>query len=84
MPSVPRCRSPPAFGELTEHSRAGEVLHAHLVEQVDALLAWDGPARRDEPDGVHKMRVATRRLRSALGTFRTLVDRTSPIRCATS
>ena len=37
---------------------------------------------RDEPDGVHRMRVATRRLRSALGTFRKLVDRsvTDPLR----
>jgi len=74
--------NPPAFGQLTEHSRAGDVLHAHLAAQADALLGWDGPARRDEPDGVHKMRVATRRLRSALGTFRRLVDRdvTDPLR----
>src|SRR5664279_2234120 len=74
--------SPPAFGQLTEHSRAGDVLHAHLAAQADALLGWDGPACRDEPDGVHKMRVATRRLRSALGTFRRLVDRdvTDPLR----
>lgn len=39
-------------------------------------------ARHDEPDGVHKMRVATRRLRSALATFRPLLDRgvTDPLR----
>lgn len=62
--------------------RAGDVLHAHLVEQIDALLARDPQARRDEPDGVHKMRVATRRLRSALATYRPLLDRTitDPIR----
>ena len=74
--------NPPAFGQLTEHSRAGDVLHAHLAAQADTLLGWDGPACRDEPDGVHKMRVATRRLRSALGTFRRLVDRdvTDPLR----
>ncbi|TKV59202.1 CYTH and CHAD domain-containing protein [Nakamurella flava] len=62
--------------------RAGDVLHAHLIEQIDALLARDPEARRDEPDGVHKMRVATRRLRSALATYRPLLDRevTDPIR----
>ncbi len=74
--------SAPTFGQLTERSRAGDVLHAHLAAQADALLGWDGPARHDEPDGVHKMRVATRRIRSALGTFRRLVDRevTDPLR----
>lgn len=62
--------------------RAGDVLHAHLVEQIDALITRDPQARRDEPDGVHKMRVATRRLRSALATYRPLLDRTltDPIR----
>lgn len=66
----------------TAGGRAGDVLHAHLIEQIDALLARDPQARRDEPDGVHKMRVATRRLRSALATYRPLLDRTvtDPIR----
>jgi CHAD domain-containing protein len=66
----------PAFDRLTAHSRAGDVLQAHLIEQVDAMLARDWQARHDAPDGVHKMRVATRRLRSALATFRPLLDRT--------
>ena len=42
-PSVPRSPSPPAFDRLTGRSRAGEVLHAHLVEQVDALLDLGRP-----------------------------------------
>ncbi|RJK96289.1 CYTH and CHAD domain-containing protein [Vallicoccus soli] len=60
---------------------AGDVLTAHLREQVDALLAQDVRVRRDQPDAVHKMRVATRRLRSALRTFRPLLDeeRTRPL-----
>ena len=33
---------------------------------------WPG---HDGPDAVHKMRVATRRLRSALASFRPLLDR---------
>jgi CHAD domain-containing protein len=67
---------------LSPASRAGDVVHLHLVEQVDAMINRDWQARHDEPDGVHKMRVATRRLRSALATFRPLFDRqvTDPIR----
>jgi CHAD domain-containing protein len=67
---------------LSPASRAGDVVHAHLVEQVEAMINRDWQARHDEPDGVHKMRVATRRLRSALATFRPLFDRsvTDPIR----
>ncbi|CAN5233420.1 CYTH and CHAD domain-containing protein [soil metagenome] len=66
----------------TSRSSAGEVLTAHLVEQVDALAAWDPGARQDAPDALHKMRVATRRLRSALATYRPLLDRdvTEPLR----
>jgi CHAD domain-containing protein len=59
---------------LTQKSPAGEVLLAHLREQVDQVHAQDLPVRLDAPDAVHKMRVATRRLRSALRTFGPLVD----------
>jgi CHAD domain-containing protein len=72
----------PGAEGLSPASRAGEVVHAHLLEQVDAMINRDWQARHDLPDGVHKMRVATRRLRSALATFRPLFDRqvTDPIR----
>ncbi|MGI8535932.1 MAG: CHAD domain-containing protein [Mycobacteriales bacterium] len=61
---------------------SGQVVQAHLRAQVDELVARDPQVRRDLPDAVHKMRVATRRLRSALRTFRPLLDRTTadPIR----
>jgi len=61
---------------------AGGVLQAHLREQVEELIARDPQVRRDLPDALHKMRVATRRLRSALSTFRPLLDRarTEPMR----
>ena len=55
-------------------SAAGEVLLAHLRAQVDQVHDQDLPVRLDAPDAVHKMRVATRRLRSALRTFGPLVD----------
>ncbi|HEU0103904.1 MAG TPA: CYTH and CHAD domain-containing protein [Mycobacteriales bacterium] len=54
---------------------AGGVVVAHLREQVEELLARDPQVRRDQPDALHKMRVATRRLRSALQSFRPLLDR---------
>ena len=49
---------------------AGDVVLAYLGEQAAALKAQDPQVRRDEPDAVHQMRVASRRLRSALQTFR--------------
>jgi CHAD domain-containing protein len=60
----------------------GDALLAHVREQVAELLARDRGARVDEPDAVHKMRVAARRLRSALATYRPILDRTrtDPVR----
>ena len=61
---------------------AGRVVVAHLAEQVELLLVHDPAARRDLPDAVHALRVTARRLRSALATFRPLLDRerTDPLR----
>lgn len=61
---------------------AGAVIHPYLAEQVTELINRDPQVRRDEPEGIHKMRVATRRLRSALSTFGPLFDReiTDPVR----
>ena len=39
-------------------------------EQRDAIVGLDPQARRGEPRAVHQMRVATRRLRSTLKTYR--------------
>jgi CHAD domain-containing protein len=55
---------------LTPGSPAGQVVLAYLHEQTRALEALDPMVRRDEPDAVHQMRVATRRLRSTLRTYR--------------
>jgi CHAD domain-containing protein len=55
-------------------SPAGEVLLVHISEQVQQVRTQDLPVRLDAPDAVHKMRVATRRLRSALTTFKPLFD----------
>ncbi|MFI2612735.1 CHAD domain-containing protein [Kitasatospora sp. NPDC018619] len=50
----------------------GQVLLARVEEQAAALAGLDDAVRADEPDAVHRMRVACRRLRSALRTFRRL------------
>lgn len=60
---------------LRRSSPASVVVAAYLRTHADALLALDPMVRRDEPDSVHQMRVATRRLRSTLRTFGQVVSR---------
>jgi uncharacterized Ntn-hydrolase superfamily protein/CHAD domain-containing protein len=59
---------------LTVTSPSGAVLLAHIRQQVAQVQAQDLPVRLDAPDSVHKLRVATRRLRSSLTTFKRLFD----------
>lgn len=72
----------PAVGAMTRSGPALRVVQARLVEQLRELERRDPLARADVADGVHDMRVAVRRLRSALATFRPLLDRevTEPLR----
>jgi CHAD domain-containing protein len=72
----PRTSSSPPTGS------AGAILLAHLTAQVRRLESNDPLVRADAPDAVHQMRVASRRLRSTLTTFRPLFDRalTEPLR----
>ena len=65
----------PGVPALTERSPAGEVVLAYVRQQVLAILRCDPLVRRDEPDAVHQMRVATRRARSALQAFGQIVGR---------
>ncbi|MFD7628205.1 CHAD domain-containing protein [Streptomyces sp. NPDC059851] len=60
---------------------AGAYVLAYLREQRDALVAQDPAVRRNLPDSVHQMRVASRRMRSAFKTYRKILDReaTDPI-----
>ncbi|UGQ12975.1 CYTH and CHAD domain-containing protein [Yinghuangia sp. ASG 101] len=53
---------------------AGAVVHARLAEQVAALVAADPRVRLDDDEAVHDMRVATRRLRSLLRSYRPLFE----------
>ncbi len=54
---------------------AGEVIRNALAASVARLVAHDPGVRLgDDPEDVHQARVATRRLRSDLRTFRDLLD----------
>jgi CHAD domain-containing protein len=57
----------------TASSAAGEVVLAYLRTHTEKLKALDPMVRQDEPDAVHQMRVAARRLRSTLRSFRQIL-----------
>jgi CHAD domain-containing protein len=59
-----------------------QLVHHRLTTQLEELRRRDPLAREDLPEGVHTMRVAVRRLRSALATCRPFLDRsvTDPLR----
>jgi CHAD domain-containing protein len=60
---------------LHEGATAGEVVRAAIANSVALMLRHDPVVRLGgDPEGVHQMRVATRRLRSHLRTFRTLLE----------
>jgi CHAD domain-containing protein len=54
-------------------SSAGEVVMAYLRTQAAALTALEAQVRAGEPDSVHQMRVATRRLRAVLRSFHKVI-----------
>ncbi|WP_327226603.1 CYTH and CHAD domain-containing protein [Streptomyces platensis] len=60
---------------------AGDVVLRYVREQVRVIIELDPAVRRDLPDAVHRMRVATRRLRSAFRSYTKVLDRaaTQPI-----
>ncbi|MEU9668870.1 CYTH and CHAD domain-containing protein [Streptomyces bobili] len=56
---------------------AGDHVLAYLRAQRDAIVQLDPAVRRDLPDSVHRMRVATRRTRSAFRSYAKVLDRTA-------
>ncbi|APU13447.1 MULTISPECIES: CHAD domain-containing protein [Actinoalloteichus] len=60
---------------LGKKSPAGDVVLDYLRRQEAALLENEQAFHRGEPDAVHRMRVATRRMRSAFQSFGAVVDR---------
>ncbi|MFF5185185.1 CHAD domain-containing protein [Streptomyces sp. NPDC000345] len=71
----------PGEGGPAEPVTAGDHILAYLRAQRDAIVEQDPAVRQDAEESVHDMRVATRRLRSTLRSFRTVLDRevTDPI-----
>ncbi len=58
---------------LSPTSRASDVVLGYLADQAGALKSLDPMVRRDEPDALHQLRVAARRLRSTFQTFGALI-----------
>jgi len=54
---------------------AARTVQAALAAGLIRLIANDPPTRLGDVEGLHQMRVATRRLRSDLRTFRPIIDR---------
>jgi CHAD domain-containing protein len=65
-----------AAADLGVDAAAGDVVRRAITLSVIRLILHDPVVRIDvDPEGVHQARVATRRLRSDLRTFRPLLDR---------
>jgi CHAD domain-containing protein len=59
---------------MTATPNAATGVHTYLALQVETLHRYREPVIRAEPDAVHRMRVATRRLRSLLSTYSGLYE----------
>ena len=73
----PRAAGPPEVAppEITSQSSAADLVRHAIASSVAALLRHDPGVRLgDDPEDIHRARVATRRLRSQLRTFRGLVQ----------
>jgi len=73
----PRAASPPdvQVPEVAEDASVIQVVRLELATSVVRLFHHDPGVRRgDDPEDVHQARVATRRLRSALRTFRDVLE----------
>jgi CHAD domain-containing protein len=74
----PRAQEPPDLvppADLSDDAEVPEILQAAFASSVARIVAYDPAVRLgDDPEDIHKMRVATRRLRSDLRTFRNALD----------
>jgi CHAD domain-containing protein len=73
--SRPAANGPGGQQHAVQPASAGDVVLAYLREHAARLKSLDPLVRADEPDAVHQMRVTTRRLRSTLQSFGTVIPR---------
>jgi len=66
---------PPPPMPVDARDPVSDLVAATLRSYTRTLMGYDVAVRRGLDDAVHQMRVATRRLRSALRSFETLVDK---------
>jgi CHAD domain-containing protein len=66
--------SPPSRKALARGS-VGQLFLARVVEQRNELHRHDAGVRAGRPESVHKLRIAARRLRSALTTYKPILER---------
>ena len=66
---------PPDRQRRARKDSVAELLGKRLVQQISALHEHDAAVRAGSPEGVHRMRIAARRLRSALTTTKPLFER---------
>jgi inorganic triphosphatase YgiF len=73
----PRASAEPDVSAVTvsPEDPASRAVQAALAAGLARLVANDPPTRLGDVEGVHQMRVATRRLRSDLRTFRPMLDK---------
>ncbi|WP_060950617.1 CYTH and CHAD domain-containing protein [Streptomyces hygroscopicus] len=65
----------------SKKATAGDIVLDYARRQAAEIVALDPAVRLETPDSVHRMRVATRRLRSAFRSYREVLDRavTDPV-----
>ncbi|MEV0492486.1 CYTH and CHAD domain-containing protein [Streptomyces atratus] len=74
--TAPKREQHPKGNGTSRPRTAGDHIMAYARDQITAIVALDPAVRRDLPDSVHQMRVATRRLRSVFRTYGKILDRT--------
>jgi len=72
-----RLPAPASTPRLDRKTPVGEVVLAYLREQAEAIQWGDPAVRQEAPDAVHQMRVAIRRMRSALQAYGRVIDRSA-------
>ncbi|WP_405993336.1 CHAD domain-containing protein [Streptomyces sp. NBC_00986] len=75
-PGKKKRKTPPVPAEPAAPVTAGDHVLAYARAQRDAILELDPAVRQDAYDSVHRMRVATRRMRSTFRSYGKVLDRT--------